>query len=93
MILAIYLVNAFLVYLMVGTVFAVLFVTKGVGRMDADARSGSWGFRLMVFPGSMLLWPYLLLRWLKSAGPRPEQNPHRLSCRGVPEDSEGEVGS
>jgi hypothetical protein len=62
------------VYLVCGTLFAFAFVTVGAGRVDAHAIGGTWGFRVLIFPGAALLWPLLLKRWLaspKSSTPHP----------------------
>ena len=53
------------VYLAIGFLFALAFVWKGIGKVDNDATSASVGFRLLILPGSMVLWPVLLRRWLK----------------------------
>lgn len=50
-------------YLLVGLAFAIAFVVKGCGVLDTGARSSSIGFRIMIFPASILLWPYLAVRW------------------------------
>lgn len=70
-----------LVYMGFGVLFAVPFVLFGVGRIDAAARESRWGFRVMIFPGSVALWPLLLLRWLGSKPPPEERNAHRLAAR------------
>jgi len=54
-------------YAAIGVVFAVLFVTRGVGRVDPAARGSSWAFRLLVLPGVAALWPLMLLKWVRSA--------------------------
>lgn len=53
-------------YAVVGAVFAALFVTVGIGRMDPAAQHAPLGFRLIVFPGCAALWPWLLRRWVQS---------------------------
>ena len=69
------------VYLAIGLAFALLFVTRWVGRVDPSARAGSWGFRLLVIPGSVLLWPLLVSRLLRgSTEPPEERNRHRASA-------------
>jgi hypothetical protein len=65
-------------YLCCGLVFAIPFVIAGVGRCDPHARHGSWGFRLLILPGTTALWPMLLKRWIKGALPPVERNAHRL---------------
>ena len=49
-------------YLLVGSLFAIWFVLVGAGRLDPAAREGSWGFRAMIFAGSVILCTYLALR-------------------------------
>ncbi len=51
------------VYLLIGGVFAWWFVTRGVGRCDDAARTGTPMFRVLIFPGSVALWPCL---WRKA---------------------------
>jgi hypothetical protein len=51
-------------YAVVGFIFALVFVTYGVARIDDAAESPTLGFRLMIFPGTAALWPILLTRWL-----------------------------
>ena len=58
----------FLIYLVPGLLFAIVFVTRGAAAVDADARGSGSAFRLMILPGAALLWPYLLTRWMKSGG-------------------------
>ncbi len=53
-------------YLAIGGVFAVAFVTRGAGRIDANAGGAGWGFRLLAIPGSAALWPWLASRWTRS---------------------------
>ena len=73
-------------YLAVGLVFAILFVVRWVGRVDPAAQEGTWGFRVLIVPGSMLLWPLLWSRLLRGvAEPPAERNAHRSAARrGVP---------
>jgi hypothetical protein len=57
-----------LVYLAIGLAFAVAFVVKGALVIDKSAHETGVIFRLMILPGSILLWPYLLFRWVKMGG-------------------------
>lgn len=76
-------------YLLAGIVFAVPFVIKGVGRIDPAAMEGSRGFRLLIFPGVVALWPLLALRWWSGAsGPPEECNAHRAAARLAKRDTE-----
>lgn len=53
------------VYLAAGLIFAIPFVIKGVSKVDEGAHGGSLGFRIIIIPGTMLFWPFLLKRWMK----------------------------
>lgn len=68
-------------YVAAGVVFAVPFVLRGVNRIDPVAREGTWGFRLIIVPGVVALWPWLALRWLRGAQPPEERNAHRLAAK------------
>jgi hypothetical protein len=57
-----------LAYLAFGLAFAVAFVVKGALVIDQSTHGTGVKFRLMILPGSILLWPYLLFRWIKSGG-------------------------
>ena len=53
-------------YFWTGLLFAIAFVTRGVDRLDAAAKGASWGFRLLIVPGTTALWPWLLARRVRS---------------------------
>ena len=53
-------------YALVGAVFAVAFVLRGIGRVDPVARGSGVGFRLVVVPGAAALWPVLLRKWMEA---------------------------
>ena len=55
-----------LIYLIVGFVFALYFVWLGAGRLDSSARESKWSFRLLILPGSVLLWPILIVKLIMS---------------------------
>jgi hypothetical protein len=46
-----------------GVVFAVAFHLRGMARIDPAAALGSRGFRVLVTPGVVALWPVLARRW------------------------------
>jgi len=70
------------IYLLCGLVFAVPFVVVGVKRIDPHALHGSWGFRLLIFPGAMALWPLLLRRWMSGIHEPPEESTsHRRAAQ------------
>jgi hypothetical protein len=65
-------------YVGTGLLFAPAFVTRGVQRIDAAARGAGWGFRLLIVPGTVIVWPLLALRWaVGSMHPPTELNAHR----------------
>jgi len=49
-------------YLAAGVLFAVPFALRWAGRLDPAAKAGTWGFRAMILPGAVLLWPLLAAR-------------------------------
>lgn len=51
-------------YLAAGVCFAMPFALRWAGRLDPVAAHGTWGFRLLILPGSVILWPFLLRRLL-----------------------------
>jgi len=53
------------VYVAAGVLFAMPFVLRGVNRIDPVAGQSSRGFRLIILPGVVALWPLLLRRWLR----------------------------
>ena len=71
-------------YLVSGFLFAVPFVLLGVKKIDPPAARGSWGFRLLIFPGVAVFWPVFLRRWLKGVHEPPEErSAHRRAAKGI----------
>lgn len=67
------------IYLGCGLLFALIFVISGVQKIDPHAARGTWGFRLLIIPGTTALWPILLARWVGGVRESPEEsNAHRL---------------
>lgn len=54
-------------YLVVGSLFAVPFHWRGLHAIDAGSHDAGVGFRLLITPGIIALWPLLALRWLRLA--------------------------
>jgi len=70
------------IYLLFGLAFAAPFVVTGVGKIDPHAVHGTWGFRVLILPGTILLWPLLANRWLKGVKAPPEEsNAHRRAAK------------
>lgn len=68
-------------YAIVGAVFALPFAWIGVNAIDSEAKQSGSGFRLMILPGVVALWPLLAVRWVKHQQPPTERNAHRCSAR------------
>jgi hypothetical protein len=67
------------IYLLIGIVFAVPFAMWGSSKVDPAAVKGTWGFRVLIIPGSAALWPLLLPRWLSGKHPT-EHSMHRRAA-------------
>ncbi len=52
-------------YLGVGLLFGLAFITRGVERLDHATQGTSCLFRLFLLPGSIALWPWLARRWMQ----------------------------
>ena len=55
------------VYGLIGILVALPLVWRGVGKLDPAADGGSLGFRLVILPGTVALWPFLLRLWWRSS--------------------------
>jgi hypothetical protein len=64
-----WLVGACGVYLVVGGIFAIAFVSAGLRHIDVAAKDMPWSARLLVFPGVVALWPLMLAKWLTRQQP------------------------
>jgi hypothetical protein len=70
------------IYLGLGLLFAIFFITNGAGKIDPTAKAGTLGFRLLIIPGTMAFWPLLAKRWWRGhTEPPEEKNPHRLAAK------------
>ncbi len=53
-----------LVYLICGVVFTFFFLARGLQKVDEDVPGSSWGFRIIIIPGCIVLWPVLMRKWI-----------------------------
>lgn len=87
--LAVWLIRLLGGYIGIGVLFALYFVLRGVNRIDPNAVDGTWGFRILIFPGAIAFWP-LLVKRLVFGQPAPpiEKTAHRVTSdqRDVPHD-------
>lgn len=51
------------VHALLGLAFAGAMLFFGVGRIDPSARGAGLGFRLLILPGMVVLWPVLAWKW------------------------------
>jgi hypothetical protein len=56
-------------YLVLGVVFALAFVIRGVAAIDPGARGMPRLARLLIVPGAAALWPLMLWKWLTQKSP------------------------
>ena len=54
-------------YLALGGVFAVVFLTKGLRQLDHATHDAGKVFRLLITPGIVALWPWLVVKWRRAA--------------------------
>jgi hypothetical protein len=54
-------------YLAAGVLFALAFLSRGIERIDPAAHGARWGFRCLIAPGVVALWPLLARRWWLAA--------------------------
>jgi hypothetical protein len=55
-------------YIATGLLVAIGFVSFGIGTTLEPPRQVSLGARLLALPGAVLLWPYVLIRWVDARG-------------------------
>lgn len=60
-----FLLSATAVYLVLGVLFTIFFQLKGIAKIDKGVHGSSWGFRIMIIPGCIVLWVVLLRKWVK----------------------------
>lgn len=64
-------------YLCAGVFCAALLLVTGFKRIDPSAGNAPLGFKLIVLPGLVVLWPFMAWRWLRNDGHPPEErSPH-----------------
>lgn len=67
-------------YLLLGILFAVPFAFLGAKHVDPAAEKGSFIFKLLIIPGSVVFWPLLLKRWIRREHPT-EKSAHRTATQ------------
>jgi hypothetical protein len=74
-------VGAFEAYVVAGVTFALLFLPRGVTRLDPRVAGAPKMLRLLILPGIVALWPLFAWRWIAGAHEPIEDNPHRAKAR------------
>jgi hypothetical protein len=64
-------------YALLGTLFAVVFLSRGITYVDPRTASAPKTLRFLILPGVVAFWPLFARRWLAGAGEPVERNPHR----------------
>jgi hypothetical protein len=59
------LIDLLALYAVVGAATALAFVTFGIARVLPAGTLVTLEARVLLMPGAALLWPYVLLRWIK----------------------------
>ena len=55
----------FYFYLAIGLLFGLWFIFKGVQKVDDGMEGAKPGLRLLLLPGSIALWPFMVNKYLK----------------------------
>ena len=64
-------------YVVLGLLFAVPFLTRGVGRVDPHVERSGVALRLILLPGTLAFWPLLLNHWARGLALPVERTAHR----------------
>ena len=68
-------------YAAIGIMFALLFLPRGVTRVDPRVANAPKTLRLLILPGIAALWPLFAWRWMTGGAEPIEDNPHRARAR------------
>ena len=60
------LIDLIVLYAVAGAAVALAFVTFGIARVLPAGTPVTLGARVLLLPGAALMWPYVLLRWVKA---------------------------
>jgi hypothetical protein len=56
------LIDLMFLYFGIGLVFGIWFIIAGAPKLDEGAKGTPWHFRLILLPGSILIWSVLLYK-------------------------------
>jgi hypothetical protein len=58
-------IDGFFIYLGIGLVFSLWFVSVGAKKIDEGMEGTPFHFKLILIPGSILIWPVMLIKSLR----------------------------
>jgi len=71
-------------YVVLGTLIALVVLLDGFTRIDPSVRDAPRGFKALIFPGMVALWPLMAARWIRGSGRPPEENNnHRRAAAAI----------
>ena len=53
------------IYLLGGVLFVIPFLMNGLEKIDEGAHGSTIGFKIIIIPAVIVLWPVLLSKWMK----------------------------
>jgi len=53
------------IYLVLGVLFVIPFLMKGLTKGDEGANGSTIGFKIIIIPGVIVFWPVLVSKWMK----------------------------
>jgi hypothetical protein len=57
--------NIMAVYLILGIIFSIYFLLKGMIKLDDGTMNSPWHFKLIIWPGVVLFWSVLLFKLMR----------------------------
>uniref|UniRef100_UPI004048E5D7 hypothetical protein n=1 Tax=Roseivirga sp. TaxID=1964215 RepID=UPI004048E5D7 len=54
------------IYLLIGLFFCFVFFKKGIQSIDEGMKEAPIFMKILIFPGTVALWPVLLAKWRKT---------------------------
>ena len=59
------LINVIGMYMIIGAIFSIVFLWRGIAILDKGTKDSGIFFRLLLVPGILVFWPKFLVRWIK----------------------------
>lgn len=53
------------IYLLLGFLYYLAFIFKWAAQLDENTKGSGIGFKLLILPGTLALWPVLYWKWKK----------------------------